>query len=120
MNRTFDIGDMKIGNITSVNYSTGYDYYEMKNNNYLSYDMAKDQSSYRYRYDDVQYKNTTKLGALFNWSLMKGTSKYEFRNFFNQRGTSSLSQREERISTPTKISGNGNPFIPDALPIPAS
>lgn len=41
MNRTFDIGDMKIGNITSVNYSTGYDYYEMKNNNYLSYDMAK-------------------------------------------------------------------------------
>ena len=25
---------------------------------------------------------------------MKGTSKYEFRNFFNQRGTSSLSQRE--------------------------
>lgn len=26
----------------------------------------------------------------------------------------------ERISTPTKISGNGNPFIPDALPIPAS
>lgn len=94
MNRTFDIGDMKIGNITSVNYSTGYDYYEMKNNNYLSYDMAKDQSSYRYRYNDVQYKNTTKLGALFNWSLMKGTSKYEFRNFFNQRGTSSLSQRE--------------------------
>ena len=35
----------------------------------------------------IQYKNTTKLGALFNWSLMKGTSKYEFRNFFNQRGT---------------------------------
>ena len=83
--------------------------------------MAKDQSSYRYRYDDVQYKNTTKLGALFNWSLMKGTSKYEFRNFFNQRGTSSLSQREGTdFYSPTKISGNGNPFIPDALPIPAS
>lgn len=94
MNRTFDVGDIKIGNITNVNYSTGYDYYEMKNNNYLSYNMVEDHSSYRYRYDDVQYKNTTKLGALFNWSLLKGNNKYEFRNFFNQRGTSSLSQRE--------------------------
>lgn len=94
MNRSFHVGDMKIGNITSVNYSTGYDYYEMKNNNYLSYDLANDEPSYRYRYNDRQYKNTTKLGALFNWSLLKGDSKYEFRNFFNQRGVSALSQRE--------------------------
>lgn len=94
MNRSFEIGDVKIGNVTSLNYSTGYDYHEMKNNNYLSYDLEADRSSYRYRYDDVSFKNTTKLGALFNWSLMKGNSKYELRNFFNQRGTSSLSQRE--------------------------
>lgn len=94
MNRSFHVGDIKIGNVTSVNYSTGYDYYEMKNNNYLSYDLANDQSSYRYRYDDRQYKNTTKLGALFNWSFLKGNSKYEFRNFFNQRGVSALSQRQ--------------------------
>lgn len=94
MNRLFDLGDWRIGNITNVNYSTGYDYYEMKNNNYLSYDMTNDQSSYRYKYDDVQYKNTTKLGALFNWSFLNGNNKFEFRNFFNQRGTSSLSQRQ--------------------------
>lgn len=94
MNRLFNIGDWKIGNITNVNYSTGYDYYELKNNNYLSYDMTNDQSSYRYKYDDVQYKNTTKLGALFNWSFLKGNTKYEFRNFFNQRGSSSLTQRQ--------------------------
>ena len=94
MNRLFNIGDWKVGNITNVNYSTGYDYYELKNNNYLSYDMTNDRSSYRYKYDDVQYKNTTKLGALFNWSFMKGNTKYEFRNFFNQRGSSSLTQRQ--------------------------
>lgn len=94
MNRLFNLGGWKIGNITNVNYSTGYDYYELKNNNYLSYNMTDDQSSYRYKYDDVQYKNTTKLGALFNWSFLKGNNKYEFRNFFNQRGTSSLSQRQ--------------------------
>lgn len=94
MNRLFDLGDWRIGNITNINYSTGYDYYEMKNNNYLSYDMKNDQSSYRYKYDDVQYKNTTKLGALFNWSFLNGNNKFELRNFFNQRGTSSLSQRQ--------------------------
>ena len=94
MNRVFESGDMKIGNITNLNYSTSYDYNETTNNNYLSYDMINDRPSFRFRYDDVQYKNTVKLGALFNWSLLKGNNKFELRNFFNQRGTSSLSQRE--------------------------
>ncbi|MCD8263491.1 MAG: TonB-dependent receptor [Tannerellaceae bacterium] len=94
MNRVFDLGNIRIGNVSSINYSTGYDYYESVNRNYISYDMINDRSSYRYDYDDVQYKNTTKLGALFNWSLLAGKNKYEFRNFFSQRGTSSLTQRE--------------------------
>jgi TonB-dependent receptor len=66
----------------------------MLNNNFLSYDMKNQQSSYRYRYDDKQYKNTTKLGALFNWSLLTDKNRLELRNFFNQRGTAALSQRE--------------------------
>lgn len=94
MNRLFDLGDWRIGNITNVNYSTGYDYSEQKNNNYLSYDMTNDRSSYRYKYDDVQYKNTTKIGALFGWSFIKGDNKIELHNFFSQRGTSSLTQRQ--------------------------
>lgn len=94
MNRSFNMGDMRIGNVTSVNYSTGYDYYEMENNRYQSYDMVNNTSRYDNHYFDEAYKNTTKLGALFNWSLLAGNSKYEFRNFFNQRGTSSLIQRE--------------------------
>ncbi len=93
-NRIIELDDIKIGNITNLNYSIGYDYYETNNNNYLSYDLVSDLPSYRFRYDDVQYKNTVKLGALFNWSLIKGNNKYELRNFFNQRGTASLSQRE--------------------------
>ncbi len=94
MNRLFNLGDWRVGNITNVNYSTGYDYTEQQNNNYLSYDMTNDKSSYRYKYDDVQYKNTTKLGALFNWSFIKDNNKIELHNFFSQRGTSSLTQRQ--------------------------
>lgn len=94
MNRTFHAGDVKIGNITNLSYSTEYDYTEMQNNNYISYDADKDESIYRFRYNDIRYKNTAKLGVLFNWSFLTENSKYEIRNFFNQRGTSSLSQRE--------------------------
>ncbi len=78
MNRSFNMGDMRIGNVTSVNYSTGYDYYEMESNRYQSYDMVNNTSRYDNHYFDEAYKNTTKLGALFNWSLLAGNSKYEF------------------------------------------
>ena len=64
------------------------------NNNYIAYDVANDLSRPRFEYNDVRYKNTSKLGALFNWSFMKGDHKYEFRNFFSQRGVSALTQRE--------------------------
>lgn len=94
LNRSFKAGNWQIGNVTSVNYSNDYNYYETKNNNYLSYDMKNDVSSYRYRFEDVQYKNTVKLGGLFNFSFLNGKNKLELRNFFNQRGIRSLSQRE--------------------------
>lgn len=91
---TFSPGKWKISNIANLNYSNSYSYYDMENNQYISYDMNNDASSYRYKYDDTQYKNTVKLGALFNWSFIEGSNKYEFKNFFNQRGSSSLIQRE--------------------------
>lgn len=92
--RTYDVGDWKIGNITNVNWSTGYDYTESVNNNYITYDVTNDVSRPRFEYNDVRYKNTSKLGALFNWSFTKANNKYEFRNFFSQRGVSALTQRE--------------------------
>jgi outer membrane receptor for ferrienterochelin and colicin len=94
LNRSFTLGKLRIGNISSFHYGNSSDYFETANNNYLSYDSRNEQSSYRYRYQDVQYKNTVKLGALFNWSLIMDRHKLEWRNFFNQRGTTSLSQRE--------------------------
>lgn len=93
-NRSFDVDGWKIGNITNLNWSTGYDYTETENNNYIAYDVANDLSRPRFAYHDIRYKNTSKLGALFNWSFLKGDNKYEFRNFFSQRGVSSLTQRE--------------------------
>jgi hypothetical protein len=94
LNRSFAIGSWRIGNITNLNYGNSYDYHETENNNYLSYDSHNQESSYRYRYHDTQYRKTVKLGALFNNSLMTERSKIELRNFFNRRATSALSQRE--------------------------
>ena len=86
--RLFDIGDWKIGNITNVNWSTEYDYSETVNNNYITYDVANDVSVPVSNTMIFATGNTSKLGALFNWSFMKSGNKYEFRNFFSQRGVS--------------------------------
>ncbi|MCP9611824.1 TonB-dependent receptor [Coprobacter tertius] len=92
LQRKFDFGNWKMGNISAVNYSTGYNHYKMQNNRYQSY--RDGQSQYDNKYLDEVFRNTTKLGALFNWSFLFGNTKLEFRNFFNQRGSNSLTQRE--------------------------
>lgn len=94
LNRSFRLGNAAVGNVTNLNYSAGYDYFETENNNYLSYDMKNDRPSPRFQYRDTQYGNTVKIGALFNWSLVRDQDKLELRNFFNRRGTASLSQRQ--------------------------
>ena len=71
-----------------------FDYSETVNNNYIAYDVKNDVSRPRFEYNDIRYKNTSKLGALFNWSFQRDGSKYELRNFFSQRGVSALTQRE--------------------------
>lgn len=93
-NRAFGWGASKVGNITAINYSNGNDVNELINNNFNSYNVAQDKSTPRTEFNDQVYKNTVKLGALFNWSVLKPSgTKYEFRNFFNQRGTSSFTNR---------------------------
>ncbi len=92
--KIWEAGVWKIGNITHVNWSTAYDYTETVNNNYIAYDVEHDLSRPRFEYNDIRYKNTSKTGVLFNWSFLRGNDKYEFRNFFNQRGVASLTKRE--------------------------
>jgi TonB-dependent receptor len=94
LNRSLEALGARIGNVTNVNYSTGYEYAETSNNNFLSYDMKNDRSSYRFRYNDREYRNTVKLGALLDWSLIAGDNKVELHNFFSQQGSASLHQRE--------------------------
>jgi hypothetical protein len=94
LDRSFNLAGARAGLVAALNGSTGYDYYETENSNYLSYDARNRQSSYRFHYDDVQYRNTVKLGALLNASLLTGRHKVELRNFLNQRYSSSLSQRQ--------------------------
>lgn len=63
--RSYDVGGWKIGNITNLNWSTEFDYSETVNNNYIAYDVKNDVSRPRFEYNDIRYKNTSKLGALF-------------------------------------------------------
>lgn len=89
LTRKFNIGKMNIGNYTSLSYSNSYDYNDISKAGFISYDTIKDKKQYSYEFNDAEYSNTVKIGALFNWSFMINKNhSLEFRNLFNQNGSS--------------------------------
>ncbi|MDD2799632.1 MAG: carboxypeptidase-like regulatory domain-containing protein [Bacteroidales bacterium] len=93
-NRLINFGEYKLGNVSAINYSYSNQSDDMVNNQYSSFDVDHNQSNPRTEFQDQQYKTTVKVGALFNWSLVKNDgTKYQFRNFFNQKSTTSFTKR---------------------------
>jgi hypothetical protein len=85
LNRKFLLGNVSIGNITSVGYSTGDQYREIFRAGYQAYDVINDRPDTAYYFNDDAYSTKTKLNGLFNWLFVFGNNqKIEFRNFFNQ------------------------------------
>lgn len=92
--RKFNLGDLQVGNITSVIYKNDYNTY------------AVDLARYRinetlgiidtnFTYTDQVYSNEVTLGALHNWSfLLNNGTLLEFRNLFNQIGRSIYTARQ--------------------------
>lgn len=93
----FRWGKVSINNITSLNYSNTYDTRSVYRANYLAYDTINDVSDTAYYFNDKVYSNTAKIGALHNWALVFGNNQLiEFRNLFNQAGTSITTLSEGR------------------------
>ena len=87
--RKFKIGKIDVGNYTSLSYSNSYDYNDIYKAGFISYDTIKDKKQYSYEFNDAEYSNTVKIGALFNWSfLINKNHTIELRNLFNQNGSS--------------------------------
>ncbi len=96
--RRFKIGGVKIGTVTSVNYSNTNLYTpEVKLNNYGSYDPTTQQTQIQGTNDDKIFSNTTRLGVLHNWWVkLDENNTLEFKNLFNQMGFSETIQRNSK------------------------
>lgn len=88
------------GAIAAVNYSySNKSLLDMENSRFGVYDGNSDNRVYLYKYNDNQYVTDVRLGAMLNISYLpvtrgKVTSRYEFRNLFNQIGRNKLTERE--------------------------
>jgi len=87
LNRKFLLGNISVGNITSLGYSMGNQHRRIFRAGYQAYDQVNDHPDTAYYFNDEVYSTKTKLNGLFNWLFVFGNNqKIEIRNFFNQVG----------------------------------
>lgn len=88
---TYDIKKVKLGVVSSVNYTNTNLYYSAHRTDYDSADIAND-------YTDKVYNNTVRIGLLQNFSMLVGNSKFFFKNLYNQTGSSQTTLRTSNLA----------------------
>jgi hypothetical protein len=97
INKKFSVGNLTVGNVTSLNYSLSNNSDAVDVVDYSIYDFVNDRPSYLNQFRDMHYSNSARTTIMHNWSLLIGNnSKIEFRNLFNQAGSSRASFRSGR------------------------
>jgi TonB-dependent receptor len=85
--RIIRVGSKKIDNITSVSYAMTNQRLELEQNYYDVFSSAAQKSTARYRFNDVRFTQTNRLGAVSNFSFdINQSNRIEFKNFYNQQG----------------------------------
>ena len=91
----FTLGKMTLSNITALNYRNRFLRENIFRAAYQAYDTVHDKASQSYYYNDQRFTNTVRLSGLMNWMLIFGNNqKLEFRNLFNQLGTTRTTLRD--------------------------
>ncbi|MFA5328864.1 MAG: TonB-dependent receptor [Prolixibacteraceae bacterium] len=93
--KRFNLGKMSLSNITAINYSNKFKREDIFRAAYQAYDTTRDVPNPSYHFNDERFTNTTRLSGLMNWMLIFGNNqKIEFRNLFNQMGTTRTTLRD--------------------------
>ncbi len=80
-------GNKRLGNVTSITYSSTYETNEICNRGYQVQQQPGTTPPLNFDFTDSSFTNNIKIGVLHTWSLFTGKgSKIEFRNFFNLIG----------------------------------
>ena len=94
LQRRFLLGKVSVGNITSLSYGSSNSFTESQRTEYLEYDSELDRSVMDFDFTDQLSKKEFKTGLIHNWNIIYGKNqKLEFRNFLNQSGIQSITQR---------------------------
>ena len=95
LGRRFNIGNISVGNMTAINYSNVHQYLLNNLNTYEGFNATTQSSPTATSYQDDQYRKTSRLGVLHNWSFrFNSKNSIEFKNLFNQLGFSETVLRE--------------------------
>lgn len=96
-NRKLKIGNHTLGNAAALTYSLSNNSDEMLINDYSIYDFSIDEPSFLNQFTDKQYSNSARIALMNNTALFLGErNRIEFRNLFNQSGTSRYTTRSGR------------------------
>lgn len=94
LSRRFLAGKVSIGNLTSLNYSNSYTYFEGDKRAYDGYDVNADQPYINHQFMNQRSTNSVRVGGLMNWLFIFGNNqRIEFRNILNQFGDSYVNTR---------------------------
>jgi hypothetical protein len=94
LQRRFVAGKVSIGNITSLSYGTSNSYTSGTRTEFLEFDEDQYRTVTDFDFVDKVSKKEYKTGLIHNWNMIYGKNqKLEFRNFLNQTGIQSTTQR---------------------------
>ncbi|MBK6282196.1 MAG: TonB-dependent receptor [Draconibacterium sp.] len=94
LQRRFVVGKASFGNITSLNYGTSNSYTSGTRTEFLEFDEDQYRTVMDFDFVDKVSKKEFKTGLIHNWNMIYGKNqKLEFRNFLNQTGIQSTTQR---------------------------
>ncbi|MGL4629615.1 MAG: carboxypeptidase-like regulatory domain-containing protein [Leadbetterella sp.] len=80
---SWKLGGKKLSNVSFINYSNAYQGLAIEQNRFLF------DGSVEKKYFDKSLNHNVRIGAMSNWALtLNSNNKIEFKNFFNQIGTS--------------------------------
>lgn len=94
-NFRMELGKVKIGNVTALNYSDSRTIFDVTRNDFNA--NINGQESVIYRFNDQQFSRNIRVGVLHNWAFrFNDKHSVEFKNLFNQISNSNYTHRTGR------------------------
>jgi outer membrane receptor for ferrienterochelin and colicin len=91
----FNLGNVRVGNITAVNYSSTKTAFNMLRNDFgYSAIQSTGKPDYIFNFNDQQFSSAIRVGVLHNWAFrLNDHHTIEIKNLFNQLSNSQFVER---------------------------